>query len=263
MAIPHITHQIWLQGWAEIPEIHRTKVDELHAMNPDFKHMQWDEDSLYKECLLLGKPYADKFKSFQNFMAKVDFGRYVVLYRYGGFSIDTDMKPLRPLRNTPDLDTAEFIVSRLPFPTGLIGHVNNAIFIVRPKHPIMKEIVDEITRSTKTEGDYLTKELFIDNETGPTFITGIIKRHLRSITVMENEYFEPCYSVDPYCKPTEKSIMDHQHTMSWISPEFRWVFRIIFFMFRFILPVVVVYIIFAYFTGRWPFARGRVSKGGR
>jgi mannosyltransferase OCH1-like enzyme len=263
MAIPHITHQIWLQGWAEIPQIHRAKVEELHAMNPEFKHMQWDEESLYKECLLLGQPYADKFKSFQNFMAKVDYGRYVVLYHYGGFSIDTDMKPLRPLRETPDLDSAEFIVSKVPFPVSITGFVNNAIFIVRPKHPLMKEIIDTITRSTKTEKDYLTKELFIDNETGPTFINTTLNQHRKRITIMDHEYFEPCYSLDPYCKPTEKSIMDHQHTMSWINPIFKEIFRVIFFMYRFILPLVLVYGAFAYFTGRWPFAGRKMSKGGR
>lgn len=260
MAIPLITHQIWLQGWTEIPDIHKQKVDELHALNPEFKHMQWDEESLRVECRRLGKPYEDKFNSFQNFMAKVDFGRYVVLYNHGGFSIDTDMKPLKPLNNTPKLESEEFIVSRLPFPTGWIGHVNNAIFIVRPHHPIMKEIIDTIVRSSKTEKDYASKELYINYETGPTFITNIIDKHKKNITIIDNEYFEPCYSFDPYCKPTDKSIMDHQHTMSWINPFFKVLFRIIFFIFRFILPVLIVYGIFAYMTGNYPFSK-RISRG--
>lgn len=240
MAIPLITHQIWLQGWSKIPPKYAENAKELKALNPEFKHMRWDEDSLRTECEFLGKPYADKFNSFQNFMAKVDFGRYITLYRYGGFSIDTDMKPLAPLKNTPGLSTAEFIVSKLPFPVGLTGYVNNALFIVRPRHPIIKEMLDAIVRSTKTESDYSSKELYIDSETGPSFVNRILEKHKTRIVVIDNEYFEPCYHVDPYCKPTKKSIMDHQHSLSWISPMIQLLFRAVFFILRFGVPLLLL-----------------------
>ena len=249
-SIPKITHQIWLQGWDKLPEKYQENVRLLSEMNPDFEHKRWDEESLRAECSKLGKPYVEKFDSFEHFIMKVDFGRYVVLYNYGGISIDTDMKPLKPLQNTPGLDTEEFMVSRLPFPVNMTGFLNNAIFVVRPKHPLMKEIVDAIMMSKKRLSDYATQELYIDGETGPSFINGIIKKHEKQVKILDNEYFEPCYSVDPYCEVPEKSILDHQHTMSWINPFYHYLFRFLFFIYHNIIYIIlaVALIYWAYFT---------------
>jgi hypothetical protein len=159
------------------------------------------------------------------------------------------MYPIKSLRETPGLNKDEFILSKLGFPATIIGYVNNAIFIVRPRHPIMKEIIDTITTSRKTEKDYLTKELYINSETGPGLINSIVQKHKKYITSLDNVYFEPCYSVDPYCKVDEKTIIDHQNSMSWVNPFFQEIFRYIFWIYRNMLIVIaVILIIYIIFT---------------
>jgi mannosyltransferase OCH1-like enzyme len=255
MSIPFITHQIWIQGWDQLPEKYKSNVKRLHDMNPEYEHKQWDENSLREECALLGKPYVDKFDSFPHFINRVDFGRYVVLYRYGGFSIDTDMKPLKSLRETPGLKEQQFIISGSAFPGTLIGHLNNALIITSPKNPIMKSIVDTITRSTKTKDDYSSKEIYTEYETGPNFVKAIVLKHKANILILDNDFFEPCFSVDPICKPSKDTIMDHQHTMSWIHPIFQSIFKILFALLYF-APILVVAGV-AYFIYRYSNAKGR------
>lgn len=254
MSIPTITHQIWLQGWDQLPEKYKSNVQGLHRLNPEFEHKQWDEKSLREECALLGKPYVEKFDSFPSFMNRVDFGRYVVLYRYGGFSIDTDMKPIKALRETPGLDKQQFMMSLSAFPAKLVGQVNNALLIVSPKHPIMKEMIDMIVLSDKLPSDYSNQELYTHYETGPELAGKLYKKHKDKIFLLDNDFYEPCFSVDPICKPSKNSIMDHQHSMSWIHPIIQSIFKILFAMLYF-APIFVVAGV-AYFIYRYSKAKG-------
>jgi mannosyltransferase OCH1-like enzyme len=252
--IPKITHQIWMQGWDKLPEKFRENVRLLEEFNPDFEHRRWDEEGLRAECEKLGKPYLDKFNSFEELVMRVDFGRYVVLYQYGGISVDTDMKSLKSLSETPGIETDTFIVSRTSAATVLpISSFNtlynNAIFMVRPKHPVMKDIIDTCTKSTKTRGDYLVKEFYVDGETGPSFLSNIIEKHKESVKIVDPKYFEPCFSFDPYCKIPESTILDHKHENSWMSPDIRAIIKIIFYAYYNLWAIPVLFIlIFFIFT---------------
>lgn len=243
-AIPKLTHRIWFQGWDKVPVKFHENVRRLEEMNPEFEHKTWDEHALRRECELLGKPYAEKFDSLPQMIMKVDYGRYVVLYRYGGISVDMDMKPLKPLRETPGLDEEEMILSTVPKPVGYTGYVNNAMFAVKPKSPIMKELIDTCTVSTKKQEDYICKELYLDNETGPSFVNKVLNPHRKKIKILDSEYFEPCYSTDPLCKATDKTILDHQHTLTWVDIKIQWLGTILILFYRSI-PILLI-IVFVY-----------------
>ena len=74
-----------MQGWDKLPVKFNDNVSRLHSMNPEYKHMQWDEKSLRSECVKISKECAAKYDSFEHMISRVDFGRYVVLYTYGVF----------------------------------------------------------------------------------------------------------------------------------------------------------------------------------
>ena len=147
--ISKITHQIWMQGWDKLPEKFQENVRLLEELNPGFKHKKWDEESLRAECAKVGKEYLDKFNSFEEMITRVDYGRYIVLYQYGGISIDTDMKPLKPLDNIPGIDRDSFIISKNDGTaiSNMLAKINitrltNATILVSKQNPIMKEIID-------------------------------------------------------------------------------------------------------------------------
>ena len=68
MTIPKITHQIWMQGWKNLPEKFQENVEILHEMNPGYTHMKWDEESLRIECSKFGADCLKKFDSFELFI---------------------------------------------------------------------------------------------------------------------------------------------------------------------------------------------------
>lgn len=213
MLAPKLTHQIWMQGWDVLPEKFHENVHRLHELNPEFQHMQWTDDTLRKECAALGPAYLAKYDSFKHMISKVDFGRYVVLYRHGGISIDTDMEPVRRLQDTPGLNEYDIILSASSIMwSDMFNTINNALFIVVPGHSILKHILDAIVNEpTSWLTRSLHKELFVQMTTGPCFLNGVLFHHRDKIHVLDSIYFEPGI-------PNEHTIMIHNHELSWMSP---------------------------------------------
>jgi mannosyltransferase OCH1-like enzyme len=184
--------------------------------------------------------------------SKVDFGRYVVLYNYGGISVDTDMVSLRPIRDTPGLEDSEFFISELSYPGNLIGLKNNAVILCVSKHPIMKECIERIIKDKRLPSEYKLKEQYVNETTGPIFIGGVVAEYKDSVKTMDYTYYEPCSPKDPYCEIPDKAIMDHQHELSWTSGTYQFLIWLMYFILHYfwvllIVGIVVVYLYFTYF----------------
>ena len=247
-SIPYIIHQIWFQGWNELPDKYKENVKLLHDHNPKYKQLQWDEHSLQVECAKISNEVLEKFNSFPYLIQKVDLGRFVVLYNYGGVSIDTDMKSLKPIDTTPNIETADCIVSMGSFPLNLLGHTNNAVFLIKPRHPLMQDIIKSIVESNHKESSYITKELYINATTGPTFIDAIVKKH--DVVKIDNTYYEPCNQYFP-CSIGGESIMDHQTGNSWMHSSNIILIKILIFLLMALLSALAIRtIIYVYYRFR-------------
>ena len=116
------------------------------------KHMKWDEQSLRTECEKFSPEALDKFQQFTNMIQKVDFGRYIVLYNYGGVSVDCDAECLRPLDKFPGIDRYDLVLCKNPLTSlenkvtsyGLsrdLVVVNNATLCCSQGNPFMKQFI--------------------------------------------------------------------------------------------------------------------------
>ena len=245
MPIPKITHQTWLQGWDSVPDKFKTNITNLETHNPDFTHMKWDEKSLREECAKISTATLAKFDSFKYLMQKVDLGRYVVLYNYGGVSVDTDMASFKSISSAPGFNDNDFIISYSAFPAYIIGWVNNALIMCKKHHPLLLDLITNITENDLKEEDFTTKELYIDATTSPSMFNRTILKNSKDILILDNKYFEPCFSVDPLCKPTNDSIMDHQHELSWLHDNLKLLAQVviilIYFLLFLLIPAILLY----------------------
>jgi mannosyltransferase OCH1-like enzyme len=256
MGIPKITHQTWLQGWDKLPDKFKVNVDDLHNMNPDYTHMQWDEKSLREECMKIGPEVAAKFDEFPYLVQKVDLGRYVVVYNHGGITVDTDMKSLRSVSNTPNIDTADMIVSYSAFPANMLGIFNNAMIFAKPHHPALHELIQTIVESSVKESDFPNKEMYINATTAFSKFNKIVNAHKDTIVFLDHKYFEPCFSVDPVCKPTSASIMDHKHELSWFNGYTKILAKILIVILYLLVFVVIPVVWVGWLARSTPFMRG-------
>jgi mannosyltransferase OCH1-like enzyme len=175
---------------------------------------------------------------------KIDLGRYVVLYNYGGITVDTDMVQLKPIDETPNINTDKLIVSSSAFPLKYFGFINNALLIAKKNHYVVKDIIQTIISNNKTASDFLEKTVFIINTTGPVMFSKIIKNHSDSIIILDNKYYEPCISLDMLCSPGKDAIMDHQHDGSWQNPFIKFMYSILYillYLIIFLIPVGILY----------------------
>lgn len=212
--IPKIIHQIWYQGWNKFPERLKVNVDSVSAMNPDWTRMTWDENSLRDAVASLGQKYLDKYDGFSIMHQKIDFGRYAVLYIYGGVSVDTDIFAFKGFDETPTIDTSDLIVSKNPTNSFL----NNATILASKNNPIMLGLLDSIAPECKSKNSNF---LCMQETTAPKSFTKYMNQFKDQITILDSSYFEPCSGADKFCEVKPNSILDHRHELSWLSPAQR------------------------------------------
>ena len=115
------------------------KIDIMKSMNPDYTyHLYTDEDmdNFVKETYPLVYPY---YNQLNIIVAKVDFWRYLVLYRYGGIYLDMDSS----------------INGKIPFTDTTITAEKNPNMYVQwalvyaKGHPILKRTIELIVENIK------------------------------------------------------------------------------------------------------------------
>jgi mannosyltransferase OCH1-like enzyme len=209
-----------MQGWDKVPSKFDANRTELRRLNPEWRIMEWDEASLRSECAALGPEFLRTFDELPLLISKVDFGRYVVLYRHGGISLDLDMAPLKPLSTTPGLDTHAIMLSKSSIPP----FANNAVFIACPMNPFFMKLLLDIMNTRYTVDHFPSKELYVHVVTGPILVSRMLIS-TNDIHMLDAIYFEPCLPVDKTCVAEPSSIMLHRHELSWMSDWMIMLFR--------------------------------------
>ena len=217
--IPKLTHQIWFQGWDQLPEKYYRYTESLSILNQNWEHMKWDEGTLRDECEKFSPEALAKFDGLENMIQKVDFGRYVVLYNYGGVSVDCDAECLRPLEKIPGLDRYDLILSknsmdRLENKLSSFGlsknmiMLNNATICCSKEHPVIKHFIEFLIKNESWNEDIM---LDTQLKTGPLILSIFFNKYLdySEMNVVDSEIFEPWGNV------TRRTVLNHMYDQSW------------------------------------------------
>lgn len=250
-----IIHQIWFQGYENIPEKYISNINQLKEYNKDFKYILWDDKSL-KE---LAKRYSnDCYTIYMNYKymhQKIDLGRYLVLYFYGGISVDMDIFCNIGLSTIYDnLDQSyDIVVSKIP--SSLFYYifrmttlfVNNAIIIsFREKSEILLKIINEILQQKCNEEE--SQIYCINKTTGPDIFNDLIRKYKDSVLFLDHGIIEmSCFDTIENCleKNNNKKSLYHIYEMSWINPFLAKLWKIYMnYNYFFIFDLLVLFIIF-------------------
>ena len=226
-SIPKIIHQIWWQGFNNLPSIFKTYHQSWVKLHPNWEIIIWDQKKVIN---LLKKYYPKLLNLLENYpymIQKIDMAKYVILYHYGGFYVDMDTEANQSLNNLiNDFKNSEFnfVCSQMeiiPF----IKIVNNGIIFSKAKHPILLIIINNLNKYSKKKF-YHNQDLYILESTGPIFFHQIIDQYYYSkILILPPNYLESCNLLD-YQKCNNKGkFMTHHHTLSWASKYFRKIFE--------------------------------------
>lgn len=188
MPIPKIIHQIWL-GSKQAPS---DLMNHWITINPKFRYILWTEANLPD---LKNKV---QFEATPKMNDKADILRYEILYRYGGFFMDADSLPLKPLDDLLEYDIVTVAEGRANF-------LVNGIIGITPKHPAMKMMIDEV-------GKLPPKPSYHWKEIGPGLWT-VVAKHFRA-KILPPESFLPWSYTDitRYLRGKELPVRDLSET---------------------------------------------------
>lgn len=232
-------HQIWLQGKDEIPEKFNSNIEQIKNLHPDWKYTLWDDLEIIR--LLRSTDNNNSFDKslikiyyqLQHLHQKVDFARYVILYKYGGIYVDMDAKNIKSLDNIiSKYEDYEIIVCKLNLnsienyiTTGSNTTINNGVIISKKNSMFLKKLIQKIIDDHECNGWIRSIKVFcINDTTGPKRFTQAIYDYSKQskftndhrVKILDYEYFEPCVVQD--CNITENTYFIHHHERSWLSP---------------------------------------------
>ena len=176
-------------------------------LNPNYTIRYWNGKDCEKYLLEnFGKNHLITFQSLLPYAYKCDFFRYCVIYNEGGFYSDWKQLLLTSLDDIIN-DSTEFISF---YDKGCEYSINNqsvsnAFFGAIPKHPILKDAIDQIILNVKNK--YYGN--FCLDPTGPYVLGESYKKIYKDLSVEEQKkYITGVFSNNYFNIDTKQIIMN-------------------------------------------------------
>jgi len=135
------------QSWhtRDLHPLVQEKINNYKKLNPDYTYNLYTDDDMDKFVNEHFKgEIADCYNRLNIIVAKVDFWRYLVLYKYGGVYLDMDSSIDRPLHELLE-DTDEAIITAEGNPNVYVQWA----LVFSKGHPILKKTIELVVENIK------------------------------------------------------------------------------------------------------------------
>jgi mannosyltransferase OCH1-like enzyme len=142
--IPKNIFQSWYTK--DLPTLIQKRINIMKGMNPDYTYRLYTDDEMdeFVNTEFKGE-IADCYNKLNIIVAKVDFWRYLILYKYGGVYLDMDSHISVPLNKIiRDEDQAIITAEKNP---NIFAQW--ALFFNK-RHPILKQLIELIVYNINT-----------------------------------------------------------------------------------------------------------------
>jgi len=268
MQFPRNIYQVWFQGCARMTEpAFKQNSKSWKVLNPSWKYYCLDDSDLRKACATYSVGCAEAYDMLSMMHIKIDLGRYVTIYNWGGIYADMDAYALRPLdysQNVRDMihkyETGQcrHILGLSRLDVNMIESymltqnnitINNAIMMSSPRNPVLRQFIDHVISNIHMTKRNSMAFARIHRTTGPLafnrFFAPVITygSSQSCVTVFESEVFEPCQG--GICKVGKNTISLHNFEMSWMPPNIKHAI-ILYYNYKHTILVTVMFLILLY-----------------
>lgn len=226
-----VIHYIWAQGADKIPEKFIRNIEDMYNYNKATWQIRiWNCEDLYQLASMYSPVLEKIFYKLPHMHQRIDLGRYLILFFHGGLSMDTDIRPLKPLDTLDIWEKPQLIVGEINMnqmekmiltKTLICPAVNNAVIYARDiHHIILKTLLDEMIKVCNTDNNLTNADTeSVLWTTGPTIFSQILcdDKLADKITILPAEIFEPITQVLNINGITEHSVLAHFHEQSWVK----------------------------------------------
>lgn len=162
--IPKIIHNIWIQGYENLPNEKKINYVNIKKKNPDWEFIIWDDDMI-KKLLKKYQPIYELYiknthHAFDKDSIKSDIARYIIMKEYGGLYYDIEFKCVTSFENL-FLNNNHTIISKniVYIATSKTNMWNYLYSLQKPKysssfmamdknHPIWDIVIERLKRAT-------------------------------------------------------------------------------------------------------------------
>jgi mannosyltransferase OCH1-like enzyme len=176
-----------------MPDKYKTCIDSFKVYNPDWKVIVWNEEKFDKEFGDAAKKY--KYENFKYAVQKFDLFRLLILDKYGGVYLDTDMLTIKSF-NIPEILTTKFFAGFEKMRKPEYCHtthnikpgygVNNAVIGCEPGNEVINYMLRHINIL-----DFTPYEPDFRVAMGPKLIEKAVKILGYEAYILDEEYFFP------------------------------------------------------------------------
>lgn len=272
MSFPKNIFQVWFQGYENIKdEKFIENIKNWKRLNPNWNYKLLKDVDLEKSCKIYSLKCLNAYKKAKSMHTKIDLGKLVNLYLYGGIMVDMDMYILRSLEYSKYvkniIDSYEkdgknivglSLVNVSTFESYIyIGYpiiYNNAVIISSPKNEFIKLLIEKIISNIEQlESINISKYEYINKTSGPIifnkYINENITNNLSEIITIPYNVFEPC-KANKSCIITNETISLHAFENSWLPNYLKTIF-IFYINYKdiliFLLILIIIYIFYKLF----------------
>lgn len=255
--------QVWFQGCSNLTDprfIENAKNWKL--MNPEWNYYCVSDRDLAKACSMYSDECAQVYASLPKMHMKIDLGRYVLVYLFGGLYVDMDAYATRSLnyskyiRRCMQISKSKHVIGisnlQLNKIEQYVGGIvyNNAIVLCSPKNPVMKRFISHVLYNCKRYSGLRSAEFSVHYSTGPASFNKFFgnPRNLigTEIVVFPKTVFEPC-DVTGLCVPNGDTVSLHQFEWSWINPKIK-ILGTAYYRHKQMLVTIVLVLLFVWFV---------------
>jgi mannosyltransferase OCH1-like enzyme len=195
--IPFIIHQTWKSK--DMPTGMKNAINSWKKLNPDYSHQYYDDNDVTNyvrnfDCTHFkfdNNKLQTAFNKIKSGAGKADIFRYLIMYNVGGVYADADTVCLKSITQYLKPQDYTFIVGN-----DTHRHIHQWFFLCTPKHPIIKETLDNCIKCLLTETPvpvfkkpHVFKEHYrldsIERYTGP-FVMDYSIRKLIKLSLKDN-----------------------------------------------------------------------------
>lgn len=143
-AIPQIIHQTWKTEYIPYHTYDRRWVESWSRMHPDWLGVLWTDERLRALGRACYPEHELMYRAEVPGIFLADFGRYMILHRFGGLYVDLDYECLKPMG--PLLEGHRFVTS---YTNDTDLELNNALIAAAPGHPLLARYMEACCRRWK------------------------------------------------------------------------------------------------------------------
>lgn len=179
-SIPKHIYRSWFTK--DVDSFTKKSIDKMMALNPEYTHEIFtDEEMDFFVNVNFSKEISSAYNKLNIIVAKVDFWRYLILYKYGGVYLDIDSTIEVPLHNLiKENDDAIISFENNP------AHYLQWALIFKKNHPILQKTIELVVENI----NFNKYPNNIIDTTGPGVFTKAINFiHLKNNTSVINWSF--------------------------------------------------------------------------